>query len=53
MSRYNLGNIVDQFNDNQTTYELSGGVSDGLVDGWTKRLLFGMHYDRNNSFPRR
>src|SRR5580704_3449547 len=32
ISRYNLGNIVDQFNDNETSYELSGGVSDGLID---------------------
>jgi hypothetical protein len=51
VSRYNLGNIVDQFNDNQTTYELSGGISDGLVNGWTKRLLFGMHYDKNQFVP--
>ncbi len=41
VSRYNLGNIVDQFNDDQTSYELSGGLSSGLVDGWSKRLLFG------------
>jgi hemolysin activation/secretion protein len=47
VSRYNLGNIVDQFNDNQSSYELSGGVSGGLVDGWVKRLTFGMRYDRN------
>jgi outer membrane protein assembly factor BamA len=51
VSRYNLGNIVDQFNDNQTTYELSGGISDGLVNGWAKRLLFGMHYDKNEFVP--
>jgi hypothetical protein len=48
VSRYNLGNIVDQFNDNQSSYELSGGVSGGLVDGWVKRLTFGMRYDRNS-----
>jgi hypothetical protein len=47
ISRYNLGNIVDQFNDNQTSYELSGGLSSGLVDGWVKRWTFGMRYDRN------
>jgi outer membrane protein assembly factor BamA len=47
ISRYNLGNIVDQFNDNENSYELSGGVSRGLIDGWTKRLTFGMRYDRN------
>lgn len=51
VSRYALGNIVDQFNDDERTYELSGGLSAGLVDGWTKRLLFGMHYDRNLFVP--
>jgi hypothetical protein len=51
ISRYNLGNIVDQFNDNQTSYELSGGVSSGLMDGWTKRFTFGMRYDRNLFLP--
>ncbi len=51
VSRYNLGDIVDQFNDNQSSYELSGGVSNGLIDGWTKRLTFGMRYDRNEFLP--
>lgn len=51
VSRYNLGEIVDQFNDNETSYELSGGISDGLIDGWTKRLTFGMRYDRNIFLP--
>jgi outer membrane protein assembly factor BamA len=48
VSRYNLGNIVDQFNDNESAYELSGGVSSGLIDGWTKRLTFGMRYDNSD-----
>jgi outer membrane protein assembly factor BamA len=51
ISRYNLGEIVDQFNDKQSSYELSGGVSNGLIDGWTKRLTFGMRYDRNLFLP--
>jgi outer membrane protein assembly factor BamA len=51
ISRYNLGDIVDQFNDNETSYELSGGVSSGLIDGWTKRLTFGVRYDRNIFLP--
>jgi len=51
ISRYNLGNIVDQLNDDQTSYELSGGLSNGLIDGWTKRLTFGMRYDRNLFLP--
>jgi len=53
ISRYNLGNIVDQFSDNEHSYELSGGISSGLVDGWTKRWTFGMRYDRNCSCRRR
>jgi hypothetical protein len=51
ISRYNLGNIVDQFNDSETAYELSGGVSNGLIDGWTKRWTFGMRYDRSVFLP--
>jgi Omp85 superfamily domain len=51
ISRYNLGNIVDQFNDSETAYELSGGVSSGLIDGWTKRLTFGMRYDNSDFLP--
>jgi hemolysin activation/secretion protein len=51
VSRYDLGNIVDQFNDNQASYELSGGLSSGLVDGWTKRLMFGVRYNRNDFVP--
>jgi hypothetical protein len=51
ISRYFLGNIVDQFNDSEKTYLLGGGVSTGLVDGWSKRLLFGMYYDRNDFSP--
>jgi hypothetical protein len=51
VSRYNLGNIVDQFHDDETSYELSGGISSGLVDGWSRRLLFGMRYDRNVFLP--
>jgi hypothetical protein len=51
ISRYNLGNIVDQFNDSETSYELSGGLSSGLIDGWTKRWTFGVRYDRNLFLP--
>jgi hypothetical protein len=51
ISRYNLGDIVDQFGDSERSYELSGGISSGLVDGWTKRWTFGMRYDRNLFLP--
>src|ERR1700679_1631375 len=45
ISRYNLGEIVDQFSDNEHSYELSGGVSSGLVDGSAKRWTFRILYD--------
>jgi len=48
ISRYFQGNIVDQFNDNERTYLVGGGISSGLVNGWSKRLLFGMYYDSND-----
>lgn len=51
ISRYFLGNIVDQFNDDERTYMIAGGLSTGLVDGWSKRLLFGMYFDRNDFLP--
>jgi hypothetical protein len=51
ISRYNLGDVVDQFNDNEASYELSGGISSGLIDGWTKRLTFGLRYDHNSFLP--
>jgi hypothetical protein len=51
ISRYFLGNIVDQFNNDEKTYLIEGGVSTGLVDGWSRRLLFGMYYDRNDFLP--
>jgi outer membrane protein assembly factor BamA len=51
ISRYSFGEIVDQFDDHQSSFELSGGLSSGLIDGWTKRLTFGMRYDRNFFLP--
>ena len=47
ISRYSLGNVVDEFTDNETSYELSGGISKGLRNGWVLRWLGGVHYDRN------
>jgi hypothetical protein len=51
VARYNRGAIVDQFNDDERSYELSGGVSNGLQNGWVTRWLFGMRYDRNLFVP--
>jgi outer membrane protein assembly factor BamA len=47
VSRYNLGDIVDQFQRDENYYEVSGGLSTGLVDGWTRRVYAGMRYDQN------
>jgi hypothetical protein len=47
VSRYNLGDIVDQFKREETYYEVSGGLSTGLIDGWTRRIYGGMRYDQN------
>jgi hypothetical protein len=47
VSRYNLGDIVDQFQKDETYYELSGGLSSGLIDGWTRRIYGGMRYDQS------
>jgi outer membrane protein assembly factor BamA len=47
VSRYNLGDIVDQFKREERYYEVSGGLSSGLVEGWTRRVYGGMRYDQN------
>ena len=47
VSRYSLGRIVDQFSDDEASYQLSGGISDGLRNGWVMRWLGGVTYDRN------
>ncbi len=51
VSRYDRGMIVDQFNDDQLSYELGGGVSRGLRQGWVLRYLGGMRFDRNDFAP--
>jgi outer membrane protein assembly factor BamA len=47
VSRYNRGEIVDQFRRDENYYEVSGGLSTGLVDGLTRRIYGGMRYDQN------
>jgi hypothetical protein len=47
VSRYNLGNIVDQFQRREDYFEVSGGVLPGLIDGWTRRVYAGVRYDKN------
>ncbi len=47
VSRYNRGRIVDQIHQDEDSFEMGGGFSSGLVDGWVKRWTGGMRYDRN------
>jgi outer membrane protein assembly factor BamA len=47
-SRYSLGHIVDQFDMQHTTFELGGGWSEGIHDGWIARYLGGVRYDRHD-----
>ena len=43
--RYSLGKQIDRFDTKTQTFSFSGGISEGLVDGWTTRYLFGARYD--------
>ncbi len=51
VSRYSQGEIADQFQRDETYYEASGGISSGLIEGWTKRWTGGVRYDRNVFAP--
>lgn len=44
-SRYALGHIVDQFGMQRRLFDVGGGVSRGLIDGWTTRYLGGVRYE--------
>ena len=45
--RYDLGNVVDQFRHDDQRFELSGGWSSGVIDGWTRRWYGGARYRRS------
>jgi outer membrane protein assembly factor BamA len=45
--RYDLGEIVDEFRHEESFAEIRGGVSAGLVNGWTRRWHAGFRYDNN------
>lgn len=45
-SRYQSGEITDQFRHQKQYRELYIGRSAGLVDGWSRRLVFGVASDR-------
>lgn len=44
VSRYDRGEIVDQFEEDRDQFEAWTGRSRGLVDGWTERWLVGVRY---------
>ncbi len=48
---YDLGEKVNEFSDQNKVFEISGGISRGLVNGWTTRWLAGYRYDRSEFAP--
>ena len=50
-SRYNLGQIVDQFSARLKYAQAYRGWSDGYVDGWTRRIYAGFRYDQATFAP--
>jgi outer membrane protein assembly factor BamA len=45
VSRYSLGHVVEQLQMQERHFEIGGGYSEGLRDGWTRRYLGGIRYD--------
>jgi outer membrane protein assembly factor BamA len=46
--RYSLGKEIERFGARVRTIGLDGGISRGLVNGWTTRYLFGLRYDERS-----
>jgi len=49
--RYDLGERVDEFRRDISFADVEGGISSGLKNGWTRRLLAGYRYDRQTFGP--
>src|SRR5262245_24900252 len=45
VSRYSLGRAVERLQMQEKKFEIGGGFSEGLHDGWTTRYLGGVRYD--------
>lgn len=45
-SLYALGHVIDRFHRQSDSFELHGGLSNGLVNGWVQRWTAGFAYDR-------
>lgn len=46
-SRYQRGEVLDTFTEQTDRFEVYAGRSDGLRDGWARRWLAGVRYDRS------
>jgi hypothetical protein len=46
-SRYQLGQVLDAFAETTDRFEVYGGRSQGLRDGWARRWLAGVRYERS------
>jgi outer membrane protein assembly factor BamA len=45
VSRYSLGHVVERLQMQERKFDIGGGFSEGLHDGWTTRYLGGLRYD--------
>ena len=45
VSQYSLGHVVERMQMQEQKFEIGGGFSEGLHDGWTTRYLSGFRYD--------
>lgn len=45
VSRYSLGHVVERLQMQERKFDIGGGFSEGLHDGWTNRYLGGLRYD--------
>lgn len=50
-SLYALGHVADRFAMQRRAFEVGGGISGGLKDGWTTRYLGGMRYESRDFAP--
>ena len=44
---WDLGEKIDEFRQQNNFYSVEGGISRGLINGWTTRWLAGYRYDRS------
>lgn len=45
ISRYSLGKRIERYEMQERQFDVGGGISSGLHDGWTVRYLGGFRYD--------